>query len=70
MVPLKLRVSASSTNIPGGGNEHFMYNVFFRLVPEVGNRKSEAKSTGGHMAKVKKQGENSACSTLFDYVYK
>ena len=37
--------------------------------PEVENRKSEAKSTGGHMAKTKKQGENSACSALFERAY-
>ena len=50
--------------------------VFIRLVrvhtirkPEVGNRKSESKSVGGHMGKTKKQSENSACATLIDYVY-
>ena len=50
--------------------------VFIRLIaahiiwkPEVVNRKSEAKSIGGHMAKTKKQGENSACSALFEVGY-
>ena len=43
--------------------------AFSRLVLEIGNRKSEAKSTGGHMVKTKKQGENSACSALFERAY-
>ena len=40
-----------------------------RILPVVGNQKSEAKSTGGNMAKIKKPGENHAWATLFDYEY-
>ena len=54
----------------------FVNTVSARLIaariiwkPEVENRKSEAKSTEGHMAKTKKQGENSACSALFEHAY-
>ena len=63
-------------NVYPGASAWVRITVFIRLVrartirnPEAENRKSESKSVGGHMGKTKKQGENSACTTLFDYVY-